>query len=130
MVETIDDNVGRVLDALDRLGLAQNTLVVFLSDNGGLSVEEVPAFAAHTPATDNGPLRAGKGYLFEGGTRVPFLARWPGVVRTAASDVPVTNLDLFSTVADWIGAPVPAAVEGVSLRGASHDRRCARARRR
>ena len=117
MVESIDDNVGRLLDALDRLGLAQNTLVVFLSDNGGLSVEEVPAFAKHTPATDNGPLRAGKGYLYEGGTRVPFIARWPGVVRAAVSDVPVTNMDLFSTVADWIGAPVPAAVEGVSLRG-------------
>ena len=117
MIESIDENVGRVLDALERLGLAQNTLVVFLSDNGGLSVEEVPAFAAHTPATDNGPLRAGKGYLFEGGTRVPFIARWPGVVRQATSDVPVTNMDLFSTVADWIGAPVPSAVEGVSLRG-------------
>ncbi|WP_420455672.1 sulfatase [Rubrivirga sp.] len=117
MVETIDDNVGRVLDALDRLGLAQNTLVVFLSDNGGLSVEEVPAFAAHTPATDNGPLRAGKGYLFEGGTRVPFIAWWPGVVQAATSGEPVSNLDLFSTVADWIGSPVPAAVEGVSLRG-------------
>ena len=117
MIETIDANVGRVLDALDRLGLAQNTLVVFLSDNGGLSVEEVPAFAAHTPATDNGPLRAGKGYLYEGGTRVPFIARWPGVVRAGTSDVPVTNMDLFSTVADWIGAPVPPAVEGTSLRG-------------
>ena len=110
----IDRNVGRVLDALDRLGLADETLVVFLSDNGGLSVEEVPAFAQHTPATFNGPLRAGKGYLYEGGTRVPFIAWGPGV-RSGTSDVPVTNMDLLSTAAEWIGAPVPPEVEGVSL---------------
>ena len=116
MIEAIDTNVGRVLDALAALDLERNTLVVFVSDNGGLSVEEVPAFAAHTPATDNGPLRAGKGYLYEGGTRVPFLARWPGVVRPGVSTEPVTNMDLFSTVADWIGATVPSQVEGVSLR--------------
>ena len=114
MIEAIDRNMGRLLAALDRLGLSDETLVVFLSDNGGLSVEEVPAFAAHTPATDNGPLRAGKGYLYEGGTRVPFLAWGPGV-RSATSGVPVTNMDLLPTVADWIGAPTPPEVEGVSL---------------
>ena len=114
MVESIDTNVGRVFDALDRLGLADETLVVFLSDNGGLSVEEVPAFAAHTPATDNGLLRAGKGYLYEGGTRIPFIAWGPGV-RSGTSDVPVTNMDLLPTAADWIGAPIPSEVEGVSL---------------
>jgi arylsulfatase A-like enzyme len=117
MVEAIDDNVGRVLDALERLGLAGRTLVVFHSDNGGLSVEEVPAFAAHTPATGNGPLRAGKGYLYEGGTRVPFIAWGPGLVAPGTSDAPVTNMDLLPTVTDWIGAPTPGVVEGVSLRG-------------
>ena len=117
MIETIDDNVGRVLDALAQRGLANRTLVVFLSDNGGLSVEEVPAFAKHTPATLNGPLRAGKGYLYEGGTRVPFIARWPGVVRAGTSTEPVTNMDLFATLADWMGAAVPAEVEGANLLG-------------
>lgn len=116
MIEAIDRNVGELLAALDRLGLADETLVVFLSDNGGLSVEEVPAFAAHTPATDNGPLRAGKGYLYEGGTRVPFIAWGPGV-RSATTGVPVTNMDLLPTVADWIGAPTPPGVEGTSLYG-------------
>ena len=115
MIEAIDQNVGRFVDALGRLGLAERTNVVFLSDNGGLSVEEVPAFAAHTPATDNGPLRAGKGYLYEGGTRVPFIAWGPGVLA-ATSAVPVTNMDLLPTVADWLGVAAPAAVEGVSLR--------------
>jgi arylsulfatase A-like enzyme len=116
MIEAIDRNMGRLLAALDRLDLADETLVVFLSDNGGLSVEEVPAFAAHTPATANGPLRAGKGYLWEGGTRVPFIAWGPGV-RSATSEVPVTNMDLLPTVADWIGAPTPPGVEGASLYG-------------
>ena len=117
MIEAIDDNVGRVMEALEAYNLARNTLVVFLSDNGGLSVEEVPAFAAHTPATFNGPLRAGKGYLYEGGTRVPFIAWWPGTVMRGVTDAPASNADLFPTVADWIGGSVPAQVEGVSLRG-------------
>ena len=114
MVESVDENVGRVMAALDRLDLTRRTVVVFVSDNGGLSVREVEDFAAHTPATDNGPLRAGKGYVYEGGNRVPFMVWGPGV-RPGVSDDALTNMDILPTIADWIGAPTPAAVEGVSL---------------
>jgi arylsulfatase A-like enzyme len=104
MVEAIDQNVGRVLDRLDELGLADNTLLIFTSDNGGLHVEEVPAFAAHTPPTDNGILRAGKGYLYEGGTRVPFIVRWPERVSGGRSlDTPVIGQDIVDAFRDLEG---------------------------
>ena len=101
MVDAIDQNVGRLLDRLDSLDLAENTLVIFTSDNGGLSVQEVPAFAAHTPPTDNGILRAGKGYLFEGGTRVPFIVRWPARVSAGqVIDYPVIGQDIYPALDD------------------------------
>ncbi len=104
MVDAIDQNVGRILDRLETLGLTENTLVVLTSDNGGLSVEEVPAFAAHTPPTDNGPLRAGKGYLYEGGTRVPLIVRWPARISAGqVSDTPVVGEDIFPALQDPAG---------------------------
>ena len=104
MIESIDQNVGQILTKLDSLGLAENTLIVFTSDNGGLSVEEVPAFAQHTPPTDNGPLRAGKGYLYEGGIREPFIVRWSGTVAPRQTNgTPVIAQDLFATVMDITG---------------------------
>ncbi len=118
MVEAIDENVGRLLDALDRLGLAEETLVLFVSDNGGLSVESSePVFAPHTPATPNDPLRAGKGYLYEGGVRVPFIAQWPGTIPEGqTSAAPVSTIDILPTVTDFAGLAAPDSVEGVSLR--------------
>src|SRR5262249_24616710 len=74
MVETLDDCGGRVVARVDGLGLAERTLIVFTSDNGGLHIPE----GAHTPATHNTPYRAGKGFCYEGGLRVPLLVRWPG----------------------------------------------------
>ncbi|MFN9911117.1 MAG: sulfatase-like hydrolase/transferase, partial [Pirellulaceae bacterium] len=74
MVEAMDLAVGKVLAALDRLGLAENTLVLFTSDNGGLSTSE-------GWPTSNLPLRGGKGWMYEGGIREPFIARWPKVIR-------------------------------------------------
>jgi len=87
MVDTLDHLVGRVLDELETLGLAGNTLVVFMSDNGGH-----PAYAG------NGPLRGSKWNLYEGGIRVPLIMRWPGVVKAGSiCDEPVTGCDLFPT---------------------------------
>jgi arylsulfatase A-like enzyme len=92
MVEAMDQAVGKVLARLDELGLAGNTLVLFTSDNGGLSTSE-------GSPTSNMPLRAGKGWLYEGGVRVPLLARWPGVAPAGAvNDTPLTSPDLFPTL--------------------------------
>lgn len=89
MVSAMDDGVGRVLDKLDALHLAQNTIVVFISDNGGL----------HKIKADNGPLRGDKGDLYEGGTRVPFAMRWPKQIAAKTVFVhPVITLDIFATM--------------------------------
>ena len=85
MVETVDRSVGRVLDKLEQLKLDRRTVVILASDNGGLA-----------SVTDNAPLRAGKGYLYEGGIRVPLVVRWPGHGTPGdVIDTPVTNLDLY-----------------------------------
>ncbi|HEX3314609.1 MAG TPA: sulfatase-like hydrolase/transferase, partial [Gemmataceae bacterium] len=90
MVETLDDCVGRIVAKIEALGLTENTLIVFTSDNGGLHVLETP----NTPATYNRPFRAGKGFLYEGGVRVPLLVRWDGKIRPGQTiDVPVISTD-------------------------------------
>jgi arylsulfatase A len=98
MVENIDYNVGRVLDHLKSEGLSQNTFVLFTSDNGGLDVEEVPAFAKYTPPTQNNPLKAGKGYIYEGGIRSPWIIAAPSLIKKPSQ---VKNLvstdDVFNT---------------------------------
>jgi arylsulfatase A-like enzyme len=107
MVERIDVSLGRLLAALDELGLAENTVVIFSSDNGGLS-----------SSTRNRPLREGKGYLYEGGVRVPLIVRWPGRVRAASvSDEPVMGTDLYPTIVELAGdrARPGATVDGRSL---------------
>jgi arylsulfatase A len=113
MVESVDDSVGRVLKKLEELGVADRTVVFFTSDNGGLSVKE----GANTPATLNAPLRAGKGYLYEGGIREPLLVRWPGVTKAGSTcDVPVCSIDFYPTILEAAGAKGGAgAVDGVSL---------------
>ncbi|GAB5517783.1 MAG: sulfatase [Rhodothermales bacterium] len=91
MVEAMDEAVGMVLATLDSLGLAENTLVVFTSDNGGLSTSE-----GHP--TSNLPLRGGKGWMYEGGIREPFIARWPARVEAGQTTAtPVTSPDLYPT---------------------------------
>lgn len=112
MIESVDDSVGRILRKLDELDLAERTLVIFTSDNGGLSVEEGP----NTPATSNAPLRDGKGYLYEGGIRVPLIVRWPGKIRAGRTErVPVSSMDLFPTILALAGVPAPQPVDGLSL---------------
>ena len=94
MVEAMDRAVGVLLDGLEERGLADDTLVVFTSDHGGLSTSE-----GHP--TSNLPLRGGKGWTYEGGLRVPLLVRWPGHTRAGTtSDVPALSTDLFPTVLD------------------------------
>ena len=99
MVEAMDAAVGKVLQTLDTLGLATNTLVLFTSDNGGLSTSEgLP--------TSNEPLRAGKGWLYEGGIREPLIIRWPGVVPAGAvRDTPVSSPDFYPTLLEAAGLP-------------------------
>ncbi|TDJ65775.1 MAG: hypothetical protein E2O39_17545 [Planctomycetota bacterium] len=107
MIDSADQSLGRVLAKLDELGLADETLVVFTSDNGG-----------HGPVTSMAPLRGAKGMLYEGGIRVPLVVRWPGrVVPGSRSAEPVIGLDLYPTFAEAAGATLPEGMEpdGLSL---------------
>ncbi len=104
MIESTDQSVGRLLQALDELDLAARTVVVFVSDNGGLST--LGGTSRWMP-TANPPLRAGKGWLYEGGVRVPLIIRWPGVVEGGrAVDEPATSMDLYPTLLDAAGLPL------------------------
>lgn len=117
MVYALDENVGRLLAALERLHLAADTIVVFTSDNGGLSTLD-PALSIYeegTP-TSNEPLRAGKGWMYEGGIRVPLLIRRADRERGGYEvTAPVISTDLFYTILEVAGARPPAAPDAVSL---------------
>ena len=94
MVECLDENIGRLLSVLDELGLAENTMILFSSDNGGIR-----------KLSNQDPWRAGKGSYYEGGIRVPLTIRWPGVVKAGSTcSVPVTGLDFYPTFLGVIGA--------------------------
>jgi arylsulfatase A-like enzyme len=111
MVEAMDQAVGKVLAKLDELGLRGNTLVIFTSDNGGLSTSE-------GWPTSNLPLRGGKGWMYEGGIREPLLVRWPGVVPPGrVTATPVSSPDFFATLMEAAGAPpqAPETLDGTSL---------------
>ncbi|MBI4874734.1 MAG: sulfatase [Acidobacteria bacterium] len=111
MVESLDESVGQVLEAIDRAGVADRTMVMFFSDNGGLRYEGNSKDAV----TDNAPLRAGKGHLYEGGIREPLIVRFPGVVRAGrVIGTPVSSVDFFPTICDAAGVE-PGQVDGVSL---------------
>ena len=115
MVESIDNNVGRVLHFLRQTGMDKNTIVLFTSDNGGLHVQEVPAFAKHTPPTTNAPLRAGKGHLYEGGIREPWII-WSGskALKPHVATSIVSTDDIFNTAMDLAGLTTKSP-DGVSL---------------
>lgn len=123
MIEILDTNIGKLLDKLDELGLAEDTLVIFTSDNGGLSTSE-------GSPTCNFPLSEGKGWMEEGGTREPTLMRWPGTTTPGTkTDAVITSPDFYPTLLDAAGLDrLPEQhVDGVSflpvLRGADrHDR--------
>jgi len=111
MVESMDKAVGIVLDKLDELGVADNTAICFMSDNGGLSTSE-------GSPTSNLPLRGGKGWLYEGGIREPYMIVWPGVTKPGSTcDVPVVSTDFYPTILDMAGLPLlpDKHRDGVSL---------------
>ncbi len=119
MVQSLDENVGRVLAKLDQLGIADRTIVVFFSDNGGF----VNTCKLHPgrAVTSNAPLRSGKGSVYEGGIRVPLVVRWPGVTSEGAeSSEPVFSCDLYPTLIRAAGLTGDArhnqTVDGVDLR--------------
>lgn len=116
MVQSVDESTGTILAAIDRLGLTGKTVILFTSDNGGL-----------LGPTNNSPLRSGKGYPYEGGIRVPWIVRCPGVIPSGqVSAEPVITCDIFPTLADFATAavktpistrsPSTIAVDGESLR--------------
>jgi arylsulfatase A-like enzyme len=143
MLKSVDECFGRVLDALEKNGLAENTIIVFNSDNGGNTHSNTEAdvkkkkkandalitdwrkWAGTLPPTSNAPLRAGKGTLYEGGTRVPLMWAWAGHIKPGTTSAAVVgHVDLYPTLLDLLGLPRPAdqKLDGVSyaavLRGA------------
>lgn len=105
MVEDLDNSVGQLLEFLEKEKLADNTLVIFTSDNGG-----------EANFTNNAPLRGRKGTLYEGGILVPFIARWPGTIPAATtSDAKLSTIDLLPTFAALAGATLPEDVDGIDV---------------
>ena len=135
MIASVDESVGRVMKALDELKLADNTVLIFTSDNGGVGGYGRPDGLIREPGkegqarkktaadeggggiTDNAPLRSGKGSLYEGGTRDLFIVRWPGVTKPGSTcGVPTVHVDIFPTFLEIASAPKPRQVlDGESL---------------
>ncbi len=112
MVESFDIAVGRIRRKIEQLGIAGNTILFVTSDNGGLRYEGKSA----RPVTDNSPLRAGKGHLYEGGIREPLLVYWPGVTRSGrVFDVPVSSVDYMPTIVEMAGGRPPDGIDGMSI---------------
>ena len=136
MLRSVDECFGRILARLDALGLAENTIVIFTSDNGGNThsnkgdevkpqkgktddpaAQDWRKWAGDKPPTNNLPLRDGKGKLYEGGIRVPLMVRWPGkIAPSTTSDAIVGCIDVYPTVLDLAGLPLPPqqTIDGVS----------------
>lgn len=136
MIASVDESVGRVMKTLDDLKLADHTVLIFTSDNGGVGGYGRPNGLIREPGmegrgkqgkagneeggggiTDNAPLRSGKGSLYEGGTREPFIVRWPGVTKPGSTcGVPTIHVDIFPTLLEVAAAPKPRqALDGESL---------------
>lgn len=116
MVEHVDHSVGRIMAKLDELGLSDNTVVIFTSDNGGLR-QRYDLLGGLV--SSNAPLREEKGTLYEGGIREPLIVRWPGVVEPGSTcSVPVSSVDFYPTLVDIAGSALPAnqVLDGVSIR--------------
>jgi arylsulfatase A-like enzyme len=112
MLESLDDSIGRILKKLDELKLSDKTIVIFTSDNGGQCI----VGGKDQPPTFNGPMREGKGFLYEGGIRVPLIVKWPGVSKagTTAAE-PAYSVDFFPTLLDACELKSDAKFDGISL---------------
>jgi len=110
MIYSVDENLGRLFARLNDLGLDKNTIIIFTSDNGGLSTSE-------GSPTCNFPLRAGKGWLYEGGIRVPLIIKYPGkTISGTERKTPVSSIDFFSTIIEMTGSVPPSVrTDGVSI---------------
>ena len=130
MIASVDESVGRVMAVLDELKIADNTVLIFSSDNGGVGgynrpdglIRDKPLKAdkdsEKAPITDNAPLRSGKGSLYEGGIRDPFIVRWPGNVKPGSTcDVPTIHVDVYPTLLEVAGVTPSAnyTLDGESL---------------
>jgi len=117
MIQSIDESVGRIMRKLDELKLADNTIVIFVSDNGGVGGYQAAGILARS-ITNNYPLRGGKGMLYEGGLRVPFIIRWPGHIPPGrTSDEPAAHIDMFPTFLEIAGKKnrPKQTLDGISL---------------
>lgn len=113
MIKSVDDSFGKIQKTLKELQLEKNTVVIFMSDNGGL----VHGSAAGAPITSNAPLRAGKGSPYEGGHRTPMFAIWPGVTKPGSiCDTPVMSIDFYPTMLDMAGIETDKQnIDGASI---------------
>jgi len=121
MVEAMDESLGRVMAELKKLGIDDNTIIVYTSDNGGMSAMNIgnparklkPGQLDIAYSTSNLPLRGGKGWLYEGGIREPLIVRWPHHTQAGSvSDVPVISTDYLPTILHMAGVPVPKQYPG------------------
>ncbi len=109
MVQAMDQAVGKVLTQLEQSGVADNTVVIFTSDNGGLSTSE-------GSPTSNLPLRGGKGWVYEGGIRAPWIVRYPNVTGPGTKSIePICSIDLFPTIAAAAGISTESKIDGINL---------------
>ena len=131
MLQSVDESLGRITAELDRLNLADNTVLIFYSDNGGnvfSMVKDTPnrseqiddwrRWAGHQPPTNNAPLREGKGRMYEGGVRVPLIVRWPGKIAAGTTNASIVScIDMFPTILELVGASLPKEqkVDGLSF---------------
>jgi arylsulfatase A-like enzyme len=114
MISSMDENLGKVIAELKRLGLYDNTIIVFTSDNGGLATAE-------SSPTTNKPLKGGKGFLYEGGIREPLIAKWTGhIPENKTSETIVSTVDYFPTLLDLAGITLPKqlTIDGFSIKPA------------
>jgi arylsulfatase A-like enzyme len=123
MVHSLDHSVGILLDEIDRLGVSENTAIIFFSDNGGNQysglIETLPSGEEFlTAVTSNAPLRGGKGTMYEGGVRVPCIVVWPGLTLPGTrSDAMIQSTDFYPTILHLLGIPLPEGhkVDGVDI---------------